>query len=306
MGEHGPHAVALGPDGLLYVMIGNHSAAKTTYDSRSPHRNYYEGDLPLPKYEDANGHAVGLKAPGGTVIRTDTEGSFVELYAGGFRNAYDMAFNEQGDLFTYDSDMEWDIGLPWYRPTRINQVVAGAEFGWRSGWSPWPEYYLDSLPATIDTGRGSPTGVEVYNHYMYPPPYHDAIFVGDWSQGRILAIHAEPSGAGYEAKSEVFLTGRPLNVTDMAVGPDGWLYFSTGGRGTEGGVYRVVWSGKVVPPNINNQVLKAARSRNPIVPGDASGLPPSRKSWAMIGGRNCWPWPKTAPRVKRIGHVRWT
>ena len=31
----------------------------------------------------------------------------------------------------------------------------------------------------------------------------------------------------------MFLEGNPLNVTDLEVGPDGWLYFCTGGRGTE-------------------------------------------------------------------------
>ncbi len=24
---------------------------------------------------------------------------------------------EHGDLFTFDADMEWDMGMPWYRPT---------------------------------------------------------------------------------------------------------------------------------------------------------------------------------------------
>jgi glucose/arabinose dehydrogenase len=64
-------------------------------------------------------------------------GQVPEAYAMGFRNPYDLAFNPEGELFTFDSDMEWDVGLPWYRPTRVNHLVAGAEFGWRSGWSTW-------------------------------------------------------------------------------------------------------------------------------------------------------------------------
>jgi hypothetical protein len=139
MGEHGPHAPALGPDGLIYVIVGNHTGVKKAFDPQSPYRHSYEGDLPLPKYEDASGQIAGTKAPGGMVIRTDADGSFVQLFAGGLRNAYDLSFNERGDLFTCDSDMEWDLGLPWYRPTRVNQLASGAEFGWRSGWSPWPE-----------------------------------------------------------------------------------------------------------------------------------------------------------------------
>ena len=49
------------------------------------------------------------------------------------RNPFDIAFNHDGELFTYDADMEWDIGEPWYRPTRINHVISGAEFGFRNG-----------------------------------------------------------------------------------------------------------------------------------------------------------------------------
>ena len=265
MGEHGPHAPLLGPDGLIYLMIGNHSGVEFEdgYDPLSPHHHYYEGDLVQPRYEDAGGHAHGVKAPGGVVVRTDTEGSFVELYCGGFRNAYDMDFNRQGDLFTFDSDMEWDEGLPWYRPTRINHAIPGAEFGWRSGWAKWPEYYVDSLPATVNVGRGSPTGVVFYQHYMFPARYHNALFACDWSMGRILSVKMQPAGGTYEARSEVFLSGRPLNVTDIEVGPDGWLYFTTGGRGTEGGVYRVVYQGKIPPRAPDQGVMQAIHQPQP-------------------------------------------
>ena len=91
------------------------------------------------------------------------------MFAGGLQNPYDLAFNAQGELFTADSDMEWDTGMTWYRPTRVNHVVPGAEFGWRSGWAKWPDYYHDSLPAVVDLGRGSPTGLEFYNHFIIRP-----------------------------------------------------------------------------------------------------------------------------------------
>ncbi|MBI3836567.1 MAG: HEAT repeat domain-containing protein [Planctomycetia bacterium] len=250
MGEHGPHALTLGPDGLIYMIIGNFSRTADKYEATSPYRDFYEGDLITPRYEDAGGHAVGIKAPGGTVIRTDASGSSVELFAGGLQNPYDLAFNAEGELFTCDSDMEWDSGMPWYRPTRLNHVIPGAEFGWRSGWAKWPNYFADSLPPTIEMGRGSPAGIEVYGHFMYPARYHNALFVCDWSRGRILAIRTKPHGGTYKATAEVFLEGQPLNVTDLGVGPDGWLYFCTGGRETEGGVYRIVWDGKVPPDAI--------------------------------------------------------
>lgn len=257
VGEHGPHAPVLGPDGLIYLVMGNHTFVEGDISPTSPHHDYYEGDLVQPRYEDAGGHADGVKVPGGTVIRTDINGSFIELYAGGFRNAYDIAFNRQGDLFTFDSDMEWDEGLPWYRPTRIIHTVPGAEYGWRSGWAKWPDYYIDSLPATVDIGRGSPTGVEFYNHHKYPLRYQNALFAADWSMGRILVVQLKEAEGTYRGRSEVFLEGRPLNVTDLSVGPDGWMYFSTGGRDTEGGIYRIVWEGDAPPRSQPDGVAQA-------------------------------------------------
>jgi putative heme-binding domain-containing protein len=259
MSEHGAHAPVLGPDGLIYLIIGNHCTVKEDYEPSSPYHHFYEGDLVQPRYEDANGHAAGIKAPGGAVLRTNIDGSFVQIVAGGLRNPYDIAFNREGELFTYDADMEWDVGLPWYRPTRVNHVTAGAEFGWRSGWAKWPAYYHDSLGSVLDTGRGSPAGLEFYNHQSFPSRYHNALFACDWSQGRILAIRMTPEGGSYAGKSEVFLEGHPLNATDLAVGPDGWLYFCTGGRGTEGGVYRVIWTGKVPPQSKLTGVMEAIR-----------------------------------------------
>lgn len=242
--EHGPHGVVLGPDGLLYVLLGNHASLEGEYDPLSPYRDYYDTDL-VPKYEDPGGHAVGIKAPGGVILRTDIEGSAVQLVAGGLRNPYDLTFHRDGELFIHDADMESDEGTSWYRPTRVCHIVPGGEYGWRSGWSKWPETYYDSLPAVIDTGRGSPAGIVAYNHFMFPMRFHGALFTADWSQGRILVIKLKRQGASYTATSEVFLEGHPLNVTDLEVGPDGWLYFCTGGRGTSGGIYRVTWKGQV-------------------------------------------------------------
>jgi len=243
-GEHGAHAVRLGPDGLLYVVLGNHTRVGVRPGPRSPYRNWYEGDLVQPRQEDPHGHAAGIPAPGGTIFRTDANGSIVELVAGGLRNPYDFAFSADGELFTYDADMEWDLGAPWYRPTRLNHVTPGAEFGWRSGWAKWPEHFLDNLPAMTDIGPGSPTGLEFYNHTAYPEQYRGALFGCDWATGRIHCVRLEQSGATYRGKSEVFVAGRPLNATDISVGPDGAIYFCTGGRGTDGGVYRVRWTGK--------------------------------------------------------------
>jgi putative heme-binding domain-containing protein len=243
-GEHGAHQLTLGPDGYVYVIIGNHALIDGDVSGSSPYRVWYEGDLLSPKFEDPGGHARGIKAPGGTIVRIDLASNRSEIYAGGIRNAYDLAFHPEGGLFIHDSDMESDTGMTWYRPTNVFEVSAGAEMGWRSGWSKWPEYFVDRIPSLFSSGRGSPTGAIVYDHYQFPAQYQRSLFLADWSEGRILSVSLEKSGATYKANATTFLSGQPLNVTDLDVGPDGALYFCTGGRGTNGSIYRVIWEDK--------------------------------------------------------------
>ncbi len=247
-GEHGAHGLALGPDGRIYCILGNHVSYKGEFSSGTSEQAQYEGDLVTPKYEDPGGHANGIKAPGGTVIRFDVDGKAVELVASGLRNAFDLTFDTTGRLFVHDSDMESDEGSVWYRPTSLYEVREAGEFGWRSGWSKWPAYYYDRLPTDLETGRGSPTGSCVYNHHMFPQRYQGCLFLADWTAGQILCVQLKENG---QAQSSVFMEGQPLNVTDLTVGPDGWIYFCTGGRGTKGGIYQVRWRGKV-PESVTN------------------------------------------------------
>ena len=237
-GEHGPHGIVLGPDDMLYIVAGNHTPLPDPERSVVP--RVWAEDLLLPRLWDARGHAVGILAPGGWICRTDRDGKTWELFASGFRNPYDLAFNAHGELFTFDADMEWDMGAPWYRPTRINHVVSGAEFGWRSGTGKWPEHWIDSLPATLDVGPGSPTGICFGYGTQFPERYQNALFAADWTFGTIYAIHLEQNGTTYRADLEPFVTGRPLPVTDVVANPvDGALYFAVGGRGVESALYRV-------------------------------------------------------------------
>lgn len=238
MTEHGPHGLALGPDGKIYVMNGNYTPVPKDVSPRSPHRNFAEDHL-LPRQWDATGHAVGLLAPGGVVLRTDPDGRDWDLYCGGLRNAYDLAFNPDGELFTYDSDMERDLGTPWYRPTRIFHLMPGADYGWRSGTGKWPSTWPDATPSVVDIGRGSPTGLVFGTKAKFPERWRRALFAADWAFGRILAVHLSPKGATYEGTFEPFVTGRPMNVTDLEIAPDGSMIFITGGRGTRSTVYRV-------------------------------------------------------------------
>lgn len=242
-GEHGPHGLRLSPDGKSIVHVaGNHTLPPEGFQSSLVPRNWGEDHL-LPRQWDANGHARGILAPGGWIARTDPDGKSWEILSCGYRNSYDIAFNHEGELFAYDSDMEWDMGMPWYRPTRAVHATSGSELGWRSGTGKWPAYYVDSLPPLLNIGPGSPVGVTFGYGAKFPARYQKALYLCDWTFGTMYALHLEPSGSTYRAVKEEFLSRTPLPLTDAAVGPDGSLYFTVGGRGTQSELFRVVYTG---------------------------------------------------------------
>lgn len=250
-GEHGSHGLVLGPDNMLYAVCGNFTGLPHDLAESSPHRNYGD-DLALPRMEDGNGFGAGAKPPGGYVARMDLDGQNIELFSSGQRNTYDIGFNADGELFGFDSDMEWDWGTPWYRPTHVFHSVRGGDNGFREGSAKWPEHYADGLPRAATIGIGSPTGVVFGTGASFPVKYQKAFYICDWTYGRLMAVHLTPDGASYTGSFENFVApkslrgsgGRtPLNLTDTVIGTDGSLYFTVGGRGTQANLFRVTYTG---------------------------------------------------------------
>jgi putative membrane-bound dehydrogenase-like protein len=224
-GEHHLHAIQKGPDGWWYIIAGNDAGVNDQY-------------ITLP--------TSPVKQPAaGTLMRLKPDLSGGEIFADGFRNAYDFSFNRQGDIFTFDSDGERDISLPWYLPTRVFHVLPGSHAGWVSRSWKRPDYFLDMPPVVGDFGRGSPTGVVTYQHRHFPEQYHDALFILDWTFGRVFALPLEKDGETWNSTPINFMSAVGqfgFAPTDVEVGPDGSLFISVGGRGTRGGVYRITHS----------------------------------------------------------------
>ncbi|MGB3145169.1 MAG: c-type cytochrome [Maribacter sp.] len=257
-GEHGPHSFTPSPDGKdLYFIAGNHTLIPESLkeNSRLP-TNWGEDNLFEP-YLDARGHANDIKAPGGWITKFSPDGSSWELISAGYRNPFDLAFNNVEELFTYDADMEWDIGMPWYRPTRINHVTSGSEYGWRTGSGKWPAYYPDNLPAVHNLEQGSPTAVLSTSTLNFPNKYNDGLLIMDWSFGTVYFIDLIPKGSSYEAKREEFLSGTPLPLTDMISGNDGNLYFATGGRRLDSHLYRLSYTGDDISKTADTDSVNA-------------------------------------------------
>jgi putative heme-binding domain-containing protein len=241
-GEHGPHSIILSPDKKsIFLISGNHTDVPEMDAYRLP-KNWQEDNI-FPLIKDPRGHANDRMAPGGWIANIDPEGKKWELISAGYRNAFDIAFNETGDLFAYDADMEWDFGLPWYRPTRICHVTSASEYGWRTGNSKWSTTYPDNLSPVLNIGQGSPTSLLSLRDAKFPAKYKKSLLAFDWTFGIGHLIKLKASGSTFLADREEFISGIPLPLTDGVIGPDGALYFMAGGRRLESDVYRVSYVG---------------------------------------------------------------
>jgi putative membrane-bound dehydrogenase-like protein len=260
-GEHDIHSIQKGPDGWWYVIAGNNAGITEKYATLP--------DSPV-------------KQPrAGVLMRMKPDLSGAEILAHGLRNAYDFAFNSQGDLFTYDSDEEREVSLPWYRPTRVFHVLPGADHGWVSKSWMRPDVTFDMPPLVSSFGRGSPTGVVCYRHTQFPDKYRGALFVLDWSYGRVHALPLKSSGETWRTEPELFMTAvgqHGFAPTDAEVGPDGSLYVSVGGRGTRGGVYRIRAAGS----QIEKPAIAAEAKLTAVLEAPQPFSSWSRARWAPI------------------------
>jgi putative heme-binding domain-containing protein len=243
-GDHGVHAVLPTPDGKgLYLVCGN-GAKPTAFATTSQVPPVWGEDHLLPRMPDGRGFMRDVLAPGGIIYKVTPDGKTFEVFSSGYRNIFDAALNRDGELFTYDADMEYDFNTSWYRPTRVCHVTSGSEFGWRNGAGKRPPFYADNLPPVVDIGPGSPTGMTFGYGAKFPARYQNALFILDWSWGKLHAVHLEPDGSTYKATREEFLSGSPLPLTDAIIHPaDGAMYFAIGGRRVQSALYRLTYDG---------------------------------------------------------------
>ncbi len=283
--EHFAHAIRRGPDGYWYLIAGNFARdiSKLQNDPISP----------VPR------------ARSGTIWRISPDFAKRGVWAHGMRNCYDFDFMPDGQIVTFDSDCEREATLPWYRPTRVMVLGPGSDAGW-CGQSWKDEDHRITMPLVLaQLGRGSPTGVAVYQHRVFPKKYHDAVFVLDWTFGRVIAVY--PSSNLEESKripnkvpAEVFMqpsgtTG--FAPTDICVGTDGSLLICVGGRGTTGAVYRVS-SIQPAPDTKSTKWFSASVSKGQLSGAQAESLQ------RMISATNAfetWSEAKWFPDVDKAG-----
>lgn len=223
--RHGAR-IAFGPDGKLYVSVGDGGGAFSASGVRAQDNAQNLGKV------------LRLEASGAIPVDNPTSGS--PVFARGLRNPRDIAFNPADNVpFVTDSGNDSPATLD-----ELNRVSQGAlNFGWdQNGLSGDQTNAAYTNPAFSFTAGTLPSGAAFYptgaSNFPADGFRTGIVYVGGESaSGRVFRVilNGANSSGGITAKQFASFT-QP--VFDLAFGPDGMMYIATTGT-----LYRARFTG---------------------------------------------------------------
>jgi glucose/arabinose dehydrogenase len=220
--------IAFGPDGKLYLAIGDNGTPPNAQDLTNPYgkilRINPDGSIP------ADNPFVGQTS------------DFGAIWAYGFRNPWRFQFDKAtGQLYGGDvGEASWE---------ELNHIVKGANYGW-----PLAEGMCtancagltDPIYTYPHNGQSSAvTGGPIYRGTMFPAAYLGALFFGDYAQGFIKTAQLTAGGTVSAVNAFDPAAG---TVVDLKVAADGSLYYLTIFPGE---LHRVTYNTTSHPPIAN-------------------------------------------------------
>lgn len=249
--RHNGGAITIGPDGNLYIPIGDVDGSFKESETETKTQNYVDG-------VDPDGRSGILRiTQSGQPVGEGILGNEMPLrlyFAYGIRNSFGLGFDPvTGKLWeTENGPGEGD---------EINLVEPGFNSGWQQihGLS---SSVRDFSPSSLESfdGKGhyrdpelawqntaGPTGLVFLNSDKYGPQYRNDMFVGDVHNGRIYHFdlnqertHLVLDGplaskliknANMDGIDQILFGDEFGGITDLKVGPDGYLYVVSIGLG---------------------------------------------------------------------------
>lgn len=222
-GIHNSGILVFGPDGKLYVTVGDASEPQLAQDVAK-----------------LNGKVLRLN-PDGTVPG-DNPLPRNPVYALGLRNPFGMAFSPGGMLYVTDNGPD--------RNDEVNIIAEGGNYGWPTftGFSSAPGFHDPILNYTPTV---APTGIGFYSGRSLRSDLYGIPFFGTWNTREIRQVILDGCSLQYRDPVSYRATA---GVLDIEMGVDGHLYFTT-----QDSIYRVVGP-PLHPPGMTGQVTIVATS----------------------------------------------
>ncbi|GFE78015.1 hypothetical protein GCM10011487_00150 [Steroidobacter agaridevorans] len=228
--NHNGGNIAFGPDGYLYIGMGDGGGGGDTHGDRGNGQRLTTmlGKMLRIDVTNAAQYAIPSTNPyfGNALCPAGgrTSGECPEIYAYGFRNPWRWSFDrENGDLWV------GDVGQGIWE--EVDQVTLGGNYGWRCREGAH-DYNTDGTPGC--TGSTLIDPVAEYNHtlgnsitggYVYRGAQNSSLLgrylFGDFDSGRIWAWLAESAA---QPREPTELLDTELNISSFAQGNDGELY----------------------------------------------------------------------------------
>jgi putative membrane-bound dehydrogenase-like protein len=235
---HCANGVVVGHDGWLYLALGDHGC-----DVKRP-----EGDR--------------LVLQGGGILRCRPDGRDLHVFATGLRNIYDVALDEDLNVFVRDNENDGGTYM-----VRVCHSFQGADHGYPYLYEERPD---EALPPLADLGLGSSAGGVCYLERQFPAEYRGCLFFCEWGRS-VVRYRPEHTGAAFGPLKEIeFASGAETDPygfkpTDLVVEHDGSLLIADWADGQRpmrgrGRIYRVSQLG-----------AKRAPDRSAPRPADADG-----------------------------------
>jgi putative membrane-bound dehydrogenase-like protein len=226
--DHAIHAFNFAHDGRLYFNMGNEGSVLV--DAK--------GDTVI----DIHGRKIvtnGKPFRDGLALRSNLDGSDVEVLGHNFRNNYELTVDPYGTIWQSDNDDDGNKG------TRINYVMEFGNYGFKDEMTgaSWPQrrtnmekeiplrhWHLNDpgvVPNLLQTGSGSPTGITMYEGTMLPEAFRGQIIHAEPGHNVIRSYPVENDGAGYKATIVNILEAQKdqwFRPADVTVAPDGSLF----------------------------------------------------------------------------------
>ncbi len=215
-GLHFGSRLAFGPDGMLYITLGDRFDKTTT----------------RPQAQQLNSHI-------GKIIRINPDGSvptdnpfakqsgaMPEIWTVGHRNVQSAAFDESGRL--------WTVEMGAQGGDELNLIEKGKNYGW-AVISYGEEYSGEPIPGNITQKEGleqpvyywdpviAPSGAQFYTGNAFPV-WRGSLFIGALREQRLVRLVIKDNRVVGE---EHLLTDRGQRIRDVRQGPDGALYVVT-------------------------------------------------------------------------------